>query len=228
MSNSALIKSSLAKKYWMAGTGLFLCIFLIGHLIGNLQLILVGGEEGQLQFNEYAKFMTSNPLIKIMSYLTYFSILAHAINGLVLSIRNRKARPVNYVYNKPSANSKWASRNMGILGTVLLVFIVTHMMNFWYEMHFGAVGVDVAGNKDLYTIVFAFFQKGEMSIVFTLLYVLSMFATGFHLSHGFKSAFQSFGWNHPKYSPLVEKAGLAFAIVVPALFAIIPLIIHFS
>jgi len=212
----------------MAGTGLFLCVFLIGHLAGNLQLIFVGGQEGQLQFNEYAKFMTTNPLVKILSYLTYFSIIAHAIDGLILTIKNKKARPVNYVYNKPEKNSKWASRNMGILGTILLVFIVTHMMNFWYVMHFGPIGVDAAGNRDLHTVVFAFFQKGEMSMVFVALYVVSMIATAFHLSHGFNSAFQSFGWNHPKYSPIIKKAGAAFAILVPALFAIIPLIIHFS
>ena len=73
MSNSALIKSSLAKKYWMALTGLFLCLFLIGHLVGNLQLFLPG-YAGKLQFNEYAVFMTSNPAVKILSYLVYFSI----------------------------------------------------------------------------------------------------------------------------------------------------------
>src|SRR5690606_28957963 len=123
MSNSALIQSSLATKYWMAATGLFLCLFLIGDLAGGLQL-LASGEEALLAFNEYAKFMTTNPAVKILSYLTYISILFHAIDGIVLTVQNRRARPKGYAYSKPSANSLWTSRNMALLGTIILVFII--------------------------------------------------------------------------------------------------------
>lgn len=137
MSKSVILKSSIAKKYWMALTGLFLCLFLVGHLLGNLQLFM-GGEEGKRAFNEYAYFMTHNPLIKVMSYLTYLSILFHAIDGILLAIQNKKARPVNYAYSKPSANSSMASRNMAVLGSVILIFIVTHMANFWWKMKFSS------------------------------------------------------------------------------------------
>jgi succinate dehydrogenase / fumarate reductase cytochrome b subunit len=137
MSKSVLLKSSIAKKYWMALTGLFLCLFLVGHLLGNLQLFMAG-EEGKRAFNEYAYFMTHNPLIKVMSYLTYLSILFHAIDGFLLAIQNKKARPVNYAYSKPSANSSMASRNMALLGSVILIFIVTHMANFWWKMKFSS------------------------------------------------------------------------------------------
>ena len=158
MSKSALIKSSLAKKYWMSATGLFLCLFLIGHLAGNLQLLLPA-EEALLTFNEYAKFMTTNPFVKVLSYLTYFSILFHAVDGIILVVQNKKARPVQYAYNKPNVNSSWASRNMGLLGAVVLFFIIVHMRSFWYEMHFGSIASDVNGNKDLYTITVAAFQE---------------------------------------------------------------------
>ena len=134
MSKSAFIKSSIAKKYWMALTGLFLCLFLVGHLIGNLQLIIKTGEEGRRAFNEYAYFMTHNPAIMVLSYLTYFSILFHAIDGIALFIQNKKARPVSYAYTKPSANSSLASRSMALLGTLVLVFIATHMSNFWWKI----------------------------------------------------------------------------------------------
>jgi succinate dehydrogenase / fumarate reductase, cytochrome b subunit len=137
MSKSVILKSSIAKKYWMALTGLFLCLFLVGHLLGNLQLFM-GGEEGKRAFNEYAYFMTHNPLIKVMSYLTYLSILFHAIDGILLAIQNKKARPVNYAYSKPSANSSMASRNMAVLGSVILIFIVTHMANFWWKMKYSS------------------------------------------------------------------------------------------
>ena len=135
MSKSVLLKSSLAKKYWMALTGLFLCLFLVGHLLGNLQLF-IPGEDGKRAFNEYAYFMQHNPFIKVLSYLTYLSIIFHAIDGYLLAVQNKKARPVGYAANKPGANSSSASRNMAVLGTVILVFIVTHMANFWAKMHF--------------------------------------------------------------------------------------------
>lgn len=133
MSKSGIFTSSIAKKYWMALTGLFLITFLIGHLLGNLQLITKTGEEGRRAFNEYAYFMGHNIFIKILAYATYISILAHAFLGLYLAVKNKQARPKNYAYNKPSANSGAASRYMAILGTIILVFICTHMANFWYK-----------------------------------------------------------------------------------------------
>jgi len=133
MSKSVNFRSSLARKYWMALTGLFLITFLIGHLLGNLQLITHDGEEGRRAFNEYAYFMGHNIFIKILAYLTYFSILFHAFYGLFLAVQNKKARPVNYAYNNPGANSSLPSRYMAILGTIILVFICTHMANFWWK-----------------------------------------------------------------------------------------------
>ena len=274
MAKSALLKSSLAKKYWMALTGLFLCLFLVGHLIGNLQLIY----GTSLQFNQYALFMTTNPFIKVMSYLTYFSILFHAIDGIVLTIQNKKARPIGYAKENASANSKWASRNMAVLGTLILVFIVLHMTHFWAKMHFSEMplqkveleiesaygpqelyhttagsyigvsqiengqvliknkteffdaGADLKiaeGYKDLYKITIDFFKDEKAGLWFTLLYVFSMAVLGFHLYHGFASAFQSMGVNSPKYNGIIKKTGIGFSIIVPLLFAIIPIYIRF-
>ena len=276
MAKSALLKSSLAKKYWMALTGLFLCLFLTGHLLGNLQLLSTG-EDAALHFNQYALFMTTNPAVKILSYLTYISILFHAIDGIFLAVQNQKARPVKYAMNKPQKNTIWASRNMAVLGTVILVFIVSHMVTFWAVMHFdekmplqtvnitaggaqqefylttdggylpkaqvdqGGVkikdrtsfydaGANVKikeGYKDLYKITIEFFKQPTWGLLYTLLYVISMVVLGFHLYHGFGSAFQSLGANNPKYNGLIKNFGKAFSIVVPLLFAIIPLYIHF-
>ncbi|WP_158962128.1 succinate dehydrogenase cytochrome b subunit [Myroides fluvii] len=273
MAKSALLKSSIAKKYWMSLTGLFLCVFLVGHLIGNLQLIF--GDASK--FNEYALFMTTNPAVKVLSYVTYISILFHAIDGIVLTVQNKKARPIGYAKNNAGANSKWASRNMAVLGTLLLVFIVTHMVNFWAKMHFTTMplqtievtvegqeepitiyktvqeqpidvravemgqleikgtafyqkGMDLKiadGYKDLHKITIEFFKDPSTGLISTILYVIAMIVLGFHLSHGFASAFQSLGINNPKYNCLIKGLGYAFAYLVPALFAIIPLYIHF-
>jgi succinate dehydrogenase / fumarate reductase cytochrome b subunit len=218
---------TIGKKIVMALTGLFLVLFLIGHLAGNMQLIF-GDAEG---FNLYAKFMTTNPAVKILSYITYISIIFHSIYGAILSVQNKKARPVGYAYNKPDKNSTWSSRNMGILGTIILVFIVVHMQDFWYEYKFGHVptatylidGVSVT-LKDLHIEVMEAFTQ----LWYVALYVICMIALGFHLYHGFQSSFQTMGFRHNKYTPAIKGFGTLFAIVVPALFAAIPLYIYFT
>ena len=281
MAKSALLKSSIGKKYWMALTGLFLCLFLAGHLAGNLQLLV---PNNALNFNKYALFMTTNPAVKILSYVTYLSILFHAIDGIMLTIQNKKARPIGYAKTDGSSSS-FASRNMAVLGTLILVFIVTHMVNFWAKMHFDqnmplqTITVEVMGQKqelymmtndgymataqvaktkeeatktgaqvyiknrteffntqadvkvgegykDLYKITVDFFKDPKIGIFATLGYVLAMFVLAFHLWHGFQSAFQSLGVNN-KFTPTIKLVGKVFAIVVPLLFAIIPLYIHF-
>ena len=232
MAKSALLKSSLAKKYWMAFTGLFLCLFLVGHLAGNLQL-LASGEGARDQFNEYALFMTTNPVVQVLSIVTFLSIIFHAIDGVILTMNNRKARPKGYVSFKPSTNTTWSSRNMGILGTVILAFIVVHLVNFWGEMKFGGLDdtVYTTANgqevKDLYTLTIMTFQDPEFGLLWAFIYLVAMIAIAFHLYHGFASGFQSFGLNHPQYNSIIRKLGIAFAIIVPLLFAIIPFYIYF-
>ena len=214
--------SSIGKKVLLALPGLFLCVFLIGHLAGNLQLF-ISGEVGRQQFNEYAKFMTSNPAVKLLSYLTYFSILFHAVWGIYIAKKNEKATATSYTYNQPGKNSTWQSRNMALLGVVTVVFIIIHLKTFWYEMHWGAIGNDVNGNQDLHTIVIVAFKQWW----YVLFYVISMIALGYHLLHGVQSAFQTLGLNHPKYTPIIKGCSTLFGIVVPLLFAIIPVYIYF-
>ena len=213
---------SIGRKLLMALTGLFLCTFLVIHLIGNLQLLKTDGGEA---FNHYAKFMTSNPLIKTVSYLLYTSILAHVVFAILLTIGNRKARPQGYaVVNNQSS---WPSRNMGILGTIVLAFIVFHMKDFWAEYHFEDLPMytlqDGTIVKDLYLEVMNAFKSG----IYVALYVVCMGAIGFHLWHGFESAFQTLGLNHKKYTPFVKTTGKAFSVLISIGFAIIPLTVYF-
>jgi succinate dehydrogenase / fumarate reductase cytochrome b subunit len=231
MSKQGILQSSLAKKYVMALTGLFLCLFLVGHLLGNLQLFQAG-EEGKHAFNAYARFMTTFPLVKLLSYLTYLGILFHVVDGIVLTLANRKARPVSYAMERGDRNAGWSSRNMGILGTVILAFIVVHMQNFWFQMHFGDVPYvllpDGTSVKDLHTVVMRFFDPAYNSLALgaVALYVLAQVAIGFHLWHGFESAFQSLGVRHPRYSPMIQALGRTFSVLVPLLFAVIPVYLY--
>src|SRR5471030_426666 len=123
--------SSLGKKLIMALTGLFLCTFLIVHLGGNL--LLFRDDQG-FGFNMYANFLTHFPPIEVVAYFLYLCILVHALYALILTIRNRKARPVPYAAVNKSP-TVWSSKNMGLLGSILFLFIVIHMGDFWFNYH---------------------------------------------------------------------------------------------
>jgi succinate dehydrogenase / fumarate reductase cytochrome b subunit len=207
----------------MALTGLFLILFLVVHLIGNLQLL--HADEGRA-FNLYAKFMTSNPLIIIASIVNFAFIFLHIIWAAILTRRNRAARgPVGYAVNRNS--STITSRNMGILGTLILIFLVIHLRGFWYQTHFGNIPlVDYDGTeaKNLFAVV----NEAYSQVWYVVVYVVSMAIVGFHLYHGFGSAFQTLGLNHVKYNPIIRFVGVAFSIVVPLLFAAIPVLMYFD
>jgi succinate dehydrogenase / fumarate reductase cytochrome b subunit len=208
----------------MALTGLFLILFLAVHLAGNLQLLK---DDGGNSFNVYAEFMSTNPLIQTISKGNFAFIIIHAVYALILTAQNRKARgPVGYAQTS-GKSSIWASRNMGILGTLILIFLVVHLKHFWAEMHFGSVptvNIDGKEVRDLAGIVDYWFHVEW----YVALYVFCMAALGFHLWHGFSSAFQTLGLNHLKYNGVINFVGRAFAIVVPALFASIPLFMFFD
>ena len=214
--NSTIFRKTLAGL-----SGLFLVLFLLGHLIGNLQLF-IPGEDGQKQFNEYALFMTTNPAVKILSVLTYSSIILHTILTLFLVFQSSNARDVKYLQSSGNANSTWGSKNMAVLGTLILVFIVIHMKSFWYEMHFGVIGLDPWGNKDLHTVTVTAFNE----LWYVLFYVLSMVVLAIHLKHGVESVFQTLGIKTRRYVSLIHKAAYGFALIVPAAFASIPIYLY--
>lgn len=219
-----LFTSTLGRKLLMALTGLFLVLFLAVHLVGNLQLLK---DDGGRAFNIYAEFMSTNPLIQTISKGNFFFILLHVGMSLVLTIRNRKARGSERYAVTSGKSSIWASRNMGILGTIVLAFLITHLNHFWAQMHFGdmpKVAYDGSEYRDIYSTVDYWFTKGW----YVGVYVFCMVAVAFHLWHGFASAFQTLGLNHMKYNPVINFVGKAFAIVVPALFAWIPLSMYFN
>src|SRR5690606_37523611 len=238
------------KKLIMSLTGIFLSLFLVVHVVGNLQLFK---SDGGLAFNEYAYFMTHFAPIKVVSYLLYATFILHALYALIITYRNRKARPIAYGSYNGAANSTWNSRNMGLLGTIILIFLVTHMSNFWYQYHWGEVpyveyttniqtgetsvrdvpaaefhdfvkyidnGSEIMVAKDLYKQVNFSFQSWYL----VAFYVLAMIALGFHLAHGFRSAFQTLGFYLNCYAPLIGGIGVwIFGILIPLLFAAMPL-----
>ena len=219
------LTSSIGRKWTMGLTGLFLILFLIVHLIGNFQLLKDDGGEA---FNKYTYFMTHNPLIKTVSYGLYFFIIAHTIQGLLLWSANRKAKGQAYAVKASVPGVKIESQYMALLGTLILFFLIIHMGDFWYKMKFTdlmamrSYGDFAEGEpiKDLYARV----SEAFLNPLLIAAYVVGQIVLFFHLKHGFQSAFQTLGINHPKYTPFIKSVGLVYAIIVPLGFAIIPII----
>ena len=215
--------STVGRKIIMAITGLFLCSFLVIHLIGNLQLF---NNDGGAAFNIYSRFMGTNPIIRTMEIVLLLGFLFHIYDAIVITRRNKAARPIGYVNSHPEENSTWASRNMGLLGTVILVFLIIHLWNFFVPARFGGlegVVIEDVEYDNLYLKVVQSFQIWW----YVALYVIAMIALAYHLIHGFQSAFQSLGLDHKKYTPFIQKFGYAFSVIVCLGFAIIPLYFFF-
>ena len=214
--NAGLFSSSLGKKYLMAITGLFLCSFLIIHFLGNIALFT-----NPVQFNEYTRFMSSNPIIRVMEIILVLGFLTHIIDAIILTRVNKKAQPVKYAMNKNK--SSWYSRNMGLTGTIILVFLILHLQSFWYEYKFGEVLMTIDSNgdeiKDMFTIVKTAFREWWYSAI----YILAMILLGSHLNHGFQSAFQSVGLRHKKYTPIIKMLGTGFSISITIGFISFPI-----
>lgn len=214
--------NTLSRKIVMAGTGLFLCFFLLIHFLGNTQLFLEP-EHAQLSFNAYSQFLTGNPLVKAVSYVLYLSILGHAIYALIITSKNQKAGG-SYKRDNRGRASKWYSRNMGVLGAIILIFLVLHFQNFWYVYKFGEIGIDPQGNKDLYTVVVTAFQELWLVVV----YVIAMIALLYHLIHGITSGVRTLGLFHPKYVRWINVFGIAYAVVLCVGFALMPIYIYIT
>lgn len=214
--------STLSRKLLLAFTGFFLSFFLLIHFLGNLQLFLPQ-EEAHLQFNAYSHFLSGNILIKIVSYILYISIILHAVDGLIITLKNKKSGG-SYQSDRRGRASKWSSRNMGILGTLILIFLVIHFQNFWYIYKFGNPPLDENGNKDLYILVITIFKEWW----YVIIYIISMAALCFHLIHGIHSAIRTLGIYHPKYVKAIKTIGIAYSVIICFGFSLMPIYIFFT
>ena len=208
--------SSIGKKFVMAVTGLALILFLVIHLAGNLTLYI--SEE---TFNGYVTTLDIvKPLIRIIEVILALVFIFHIFNGIKLWLENKRAKPIKYKVNASSENSTLTSRTMIISGSILFIFLVTHLSTLWYAFNFGSHGEGTS----YYGIVLEWFSY----LWYVVLYVIAMVLLGFHLNHGFQSAFQTFGWTHKKYTPVIEKIGTLYAIVMAVGFASMPIYFFIS
>ena len=207
---------------------MFLISFLLVHCGINACIFL--NDNGET-FNKAAHFMGTNLFIRTAEIGLFLGLLIHIIQGLVLTYENNKKRPIKYAVNAGNQNSKWYSRSMGLLGTLLLIFLIIHMGDFWTHSRVpGLVGglPEVEYDGVVYHDLYAKMVEEFKEVFVVILYVISMFSLGFHLLHGFSSAFQSLGINHSKYNPMIKSVGFGFSIIIPLLFALMPLSIYFG
>lgn len=226
--NQIFMKSSLIRKYVMGITGLFLISFISIHLLVN-SFSLGWGWDGKSLFNVGSHFMASNPLIQVMQYVLALGFLIHIIWGISLTIQNNKARGVKYAKNNPSANSGFSSRSMIYSGMLVLLFLILHLKDFFWEIKFGTLdhySLESAGVMTEVQNDYALMVELFSNPLYVGVYVLAFILLGIHLHHGFQSAFLSLGARSPKYTPIIKKLGVAFCILITVGFSAIA-ITHF-
>jgi succinate dehydrogenase / fumarate reductase cytochrome b subunit len=203
------LKAAIGKKLMMAATGLAFCAFLVVHLIGNLTLY--GGKD---LFNSYAEHLHSlGPLVTLFELGLLSLAVVHVLTGLTLFYQNLRARPVGYCMKKKAGGRTIGSATMPYTGIVLLAFVAFHLINF----HF----VDKT-HRTIFEIVAQAFANPA----YVVMYVVAMIVAAIHVSHGFWSAFQTLGANHPKYMPLVRAVSILFSLIVGIGFGAIPIYLY--
>ncbi len=219
---SELFTSSVGRKLVMSLTGIFLITFLIVHAGVNA---CIWANDGGLMFNKTAHFMGSMVVIRIIEVGLFLGIFIHVIQGYVLEFSNRSKRSKGYRVKMGNRGSKWYSRSMGLLGTILLLFFILHWYHFWVPSRFTGIEqtqiIPGTGRElhDLYSLMQLTFSELWVVVV----YVLACISLFWHLVHGFQSAFRTLGMSSTKYVTLVQTIGFAYALIISTVFAMMPI-----
>lgn len=221
---SNFFTSSVGKKLFMSLAGIFLLVFLVIHLVINLLLVFSDTTES---FNIAATFMGTNPVIMIMEVILFGGFLIHMIYGIILQIQNLIARPTGYKKGNNSQQS-FFSKYMLHTAIIITIFLVLHLLDFWVKNKFlgGVDEITYSNGKvyhDLGALVIERFRIGWVVVT----YVVLLIGLGFHLHHGFQSAFQTLGLNNNKYTPFIKGFGVFYSIAISLGFISIPVIIYF-
>ncbi|SDD17103.1 succinate dehydrogenase cytochrome b subunit [Niabella drilacis] len=238
MNWSQFFTSSVGKKITMALSGIFLILFLIIHAGLNA---CIWANDGGVMFNKAAHFMGANVVPRVLEIGLFLFILLHIIQGLVLEVQNRSKRGIGYAVKMGNRGSAWNSRAMGILGALILIFLVIHISDFWIPSRFGGLEpmfIDNAtgqivpegtpGAKEYHDLY------GEMRHQFTaypwiiIIYELGVIALFWHLIHGFQSSFRTMGLTNHKYIGLVKGTGVAYSVIICLAFMLMPLSFYFG
>ena len=222
--------SSVGKKLVMALSGIFLILFLVVHVSVNALLwsrIFVPEDHGEI-FNKAAHFLGQTLVPRILEIGLFVFFIIHIVQGYVLEVQNRSRRGIGYKVKMGSEGSRWYRKSMGLLGTIIFLFLIIHLADFWVPSRFGglepAFYADAPNTEyhDLYAKMIEVFQNAWIVV----LYVIGCISLAWHLLHGFQASFRSLGLYNTKYLTLINAVGIAFSIIVPLLFAAMPVSIY--
>lgn len=203
----------------MGLTGIFLILFLIIH--AGLNACIWANDNGEM-FLEGAHFMGGNWVPRILEIGLFAGLLLHIIQGYMLTAQNQAKRSVGYAVNYGNRGSKWYSRSMGLLGTIILLFLVVHISNFWLPNR-SHQGFLLGEEINLYEKM-----KEEFSVLWiVILYVVGCISLGYHLAHGFQSAFRTMGVHNKRYVAMLKGLGYGFSVLITLIFAMMPLSFYF-
>ncbi|HMG69392.1 MAG TPA: succinate dehydrogenase cytochrome b subunit [Chitinophagaceae bacterium] len=205
--------TSIGKKLQMSLTGLFLILFLVVHCYINAQIFYM---DGGVRFNEAAHFMGTNFVIRTVEIGLFAFLILHIVQGLLLWAKNRSRRTVGYNVSAGNKTSPWYSRSMALLGTLILLFLIVHLSKFWGPNRLSQTMGN--GELPLYTMM-----RDEFSNLWVVvIYLCGVTALAWHLLHGFYSAFQTLGLGTHRYKGIIKCTGIAFSIIIPLIFAMMP------
>jgi succinate dehydrogenase / fumarate reductase cytochrome b subunit len=212
---SHFFTSAVGRKIVMALTGIFLILFLIIHVSLNA---CIWANDGGEMFNAGAHFMGGTVVPRILEIGLFAGILLHIVQGYMITASNKNKRESGYQISLGNRGSKWYSRSMGLLGTIILLFLIMHVLDFWYPNRSNQ-GWLLGEEINLFEKMKVTFS--ELWVV--ILYVVGCISLGYHLAHGFQGAFRTLGVHNKKYLIMLKSIGYAFAIIVPLAFALMPL-----
>jgi succinate dehydrogenase / fumarate reductase, cytochrome b subunit len=214
---SEFCHSSVGRKMIVAVTGVILILFVIGHLLGNLQIFL-----GPEWINSYSQHLHDlGPLLWLIRAFLLTTVILHIYFTILLAIENRRARPEAY-RDRNYVKASWASRHMVVSGLVVLAFIIYHLAHFTVRVtdpRFALLKIDSLGRYDVYSMMVYGFQNVYVSIF----YVIGLFLLTLHLTHGSSSFFQSLGLTNERLTPRLAIAGRIFAWLLFIGYVSIPL-----
>jgi succinate dehydrogenase / fumarate reductase, cytochrome b subunit len=223
---SEFFTSSVGKKLVMALTGIFLILFLVVHVGVNA---CIWANDGGEMFNKAAHFMGSMVVIRILEVGLFGGIILHILQGYVITAKNNSRRPIGYQVSYGNAGSKWYSRSMGLLGTLILLFLIIHIYHFWTPSRLGGIAgihslvpVTYMDGREIHNLYAEMLKVFQGNFLVVVLYLLGCISLAYHLMHGFQSAFKTLGIHNKRYIALIKGAGYGFSILIPLVFAMMP------
>jgi succinate dehydrogenase / fumarate reductase cytochrome b subunit len=219
---SDFFTSSIGKKFIMSLTGIFLISFLVVHV--GINACIWANDGGQM-FNLASHFMATTVVIRIVEVGLFVGLLLHIVQGLVLEVQNRSRRKIGYAVAMGNRGSKWYSRSMGLLGTLLLFFLIIHLADFWVPSRFTELPAVEYNGKEVvnqYAEIIRIFQNPLV----VGLYVLGCISLLYHLLHGFQSSFRTLGVPDGRYISLIKNVGFGFSVIVSLAFAMMPVSVY--